>query len=225
MTVFVGSRWRVDKRCAAEPWGEQSPRRAWDGAPQRSISRSPTSTDAVHHTRQPTSRAPRPGRTAQCQRRKGTTRIRKSFWFTNLDLIWQGFEPHTGMCRRAIRACGVPSEVQCTTSGTGVKCGGQSHTGLGIVLLRSSARSGLRRTMKGPGPRPVRAGISDGGGMHCSSTSGGLHNREPPGTHNSSAEGAWQFGRGPTRNLGWCCEPEDLLLQPPVPLSQSRARF
>ena len=79
--------------------------------------------------------------------------------------------------------------------------------------------------MKGPGPRPVRAGISDGGGMHCSSTSGGLHNREPPGTHNSSAEGAWQFGRGPTRNLGWCCEPEDLLLQPPVPLSQSRARF
>ena len=196
MTVFVGSRWRVDKRCAAEPWGEQSPRRAWDGAPQRSISRSPTSTDAVHHTRQPTSRAPRPGRTAQCQRRKGTTRIRKSFWFTNLDLIWQGFEPHTGMCRRAIRACGVPSEVQCTTSGTGVKCGGQSQTGLGIVLLRSSARSGLRRTMKGPGPRPVRAGISDGGGMHCSSTSGGLHNREPPGTHNSSAEGAWQFGRG-----------------------------
>ena len=68
----------------------------------------------------------------------------KSFWFTNLDLIWQDFEPHTGMCGRAIRACGVPSEVQCTTSGTGVKCGGQSHTGLGIVLLRSSARSGLR---------------------------------------------------------------------------------
>ena len=66
------------------------------------------------------------------------------------------------------------------------------------AVAQQCAQRLARRTMKGPGPRPVRAGISDGSGMHCSSSNlGGF--AQPRATGNPQPTTSAPRGRG---NLG-----------------------